>query len=114
MNNNKLDDTVAGFIGGTVVFILFIVFSVYSVAINAFVGAHLWNWFFATTFGLPTITLLQSLGLSLLVSFWTFQHFTYKGKDERDLNQKLGEMGLMLIRPWLMLLFGYIVHSYLQ
>lgn len=31
----------------------------------------LWGWFMVTTFGLPTLTLVEALGLSLVVSFLT-------------------------------------------
>ena len=74
----------------------------------------LWTWFAVETFAAPPVTLVQAIGLSLLVSFLTYQ---WDARQERDPNETPFEGALAAALAGLFLsgfayLFGAIVHSF--
>jgi hypothetical protein len=86
--------------------------ALYASWVAAFVGVKLWTWFIIPIFGLPSLSLSQAFGVSLLFRFWTYQHFTSKCKDERSEREKYGEYFGVLISPWIVLLLGWVCHSF--
>lgn len=69
----------------------------------------LWNWFYPPIFHLPTITLLQAMGLMLLPGLVTHQ--------EVDLDSSANAIGsrlldLYIILPAVTLLLGFIIHLF--
>lgn len=81
---------------------------VYGVWANALVGKTLWAWFVVKTFGLPALTMCQAWGLSILISMWTYQHFTHYDKDERSATEKVCEIVGVALRPWAILFVGWL------
>ena len=99
-------------IGGMLLaMILFIPLVIYNVWANAYVGSTLWEWFIVSKFGLPSLTMMQAWGISLLVSMWTHQHTPWKGKDEREPAAKVGELIGLLMLPWFFLVLGWIAKT---
>jgi len=103
---------IGAILGLTVVGLIFIPLFLYSAWAGAFVGVKLWAWFVVPVFGFKAVTLPQAFGLSLLIGYWTKQHFNNHAKDERDVTTKAVEFCSLLAYPWLVLLFGFICKSY--
>ena len=90
---------------------LFVGVFAYMVWAGALIGSTLWAWFVAPFVGF-TLTKAQAWGIALLVSFWTFHYKSVPLKDEREWKEKIGELIGLLCYPWLVLLFGWICHSW--
>jgi hypothetical protein len=97
-------------VGAIGVFAVTAIFATYGFFASAFVGMHLWNWFAVSTFGLPAITMLQSLGIGLVLSFYTYQYVSPTSDDERELSSKVTSIVALCLRPWMILLVGYFIH----
>lgn len=99
---------VLGIVGGLALLVLFMLYVVWAAA---FVGVHLWIWFIVPVFHVAPLTLSQSFGISLLVSFWTY-HFHRGTKDDRESKEKALELAGLFLFPWSTLLVGYICHHF--
>ena len=62
-------------------------------------------------FGLPALTLFQSIGLSLVVNWFTLKRFYEEDKEETSRNEKIAKVLVPLVAPLFVLLCGYIVVS---
>jgi hypothetical protein len=78
-----------GIMGCILIFTLPMIFI--GALVNAYVLTCLWDWFIVTTFTLPSLTLAQAYGISLLMSFLRKDAFQEKldvvcetKKDEND------------------------------
>src|SRR6266404_2677862 len=94
---------ILGFFVGSGALILISAFALmylYSAFVSAFVGAHLWLWFVVPVFGVSPLTFPQAFGLSLLLNYWTHQHFSQHIRDERKWKEKMPETLGLLSRPW--------------
>ena len=66
-----------------------------------------WNWFIQPTFWfLPTLTLVQSIGVSLFVSF----NKSKKINSDKDLEDQLSETAERLLQLWV--IFGFMALIY--
>ena len=89
--------------------------AVYAVAaiFHGWVFSQLWEWFAVTTFGAPSITVFAAIGISLLFSFYQIPNLT-KGRDKTSA-EKWGEViGLVIFKPLLYLLIGWIVFCFMK
>ena len=77
--------------------------------LNGFVLSILWGWFIVPLFGLPQLSLPYAIGIGMVVSFLTYQHVD-SGKSENALATLVG---LIIARPALTLLLGWIVQSFI-
>lgn len=102
MNDEKVT-LAAGSIVGILWIIMFIVIVAYFVFAGGYVLSILWGWFIIPVFTTaPALTWQQAAGIILVASF-----FKYKPKDSEKSNNKTTIM--LLLYPWLLLLFGYII-----
>ncbi len=81
----------------------------YLVIIRGFVLVKLWLWLIVPTFGLTVLSLPAAIGVSLVVGFLTSELKTAPDKEEAT---AFG-LVLILINPFLSLLFGYIISLFL-
>jgi hypothetical protein len=96
--------TLFGAAGATVgIIAMLVLFIVYSAAVNGYVLSSLWGWFIVPVFAVEPITIVQAVGLSIVVSFVTF-HGTPKDYKP-DWTQAL-------LRPFVVLLMGWIVRTF--
>lgn len=109
--NKKTEEKVGTVVGVLIAAVLFIPLVIYNVWANAYVGSTLWEWFIVSKFGLPSLTMMQAWGISLLVSMWTHQHTPWKGTDEREPAAKIGELIGLLMLPWFFLGMGWIAKT---
>lgn len=75
----KTDNVVFGCFGIGIAFILLLVLSA---IINGFVLSILWSWFIVPLFGLPTLTIPQAIGISMIVSYLT-RHSVLSGNEKQ-------------------------------
>lgn len=95
-----------GYLGQVALFILLLVSSS---LINGYTICTLWAWFAVPTFGLPSLTIAQALGLSLTVSYFSIQQTE---KTEAGFTEKLIKaMTQIILKPAIFLSLGWI---YLQ
>lgn len=69
----------------------------------------LWKWFVSETFGIQTLTLVQSIGLGLFISLATWKLPTEDTEDE-GFTKTFVRANIIPIIAWsLTLLFGYVL-----
>lgn len=83
-----------------------------STMVNGFVTMKLWNWFIPQTFHLTSISIVQALGLSIVVKYLAYAY--HHDHDEREADEKLisAMVGCFFI-PFVGLLSGYIISRFL-
>lgn len=80
---------------------------------NGFVLSVLWGWFVIPLFEVPSLTIAQAVGFSMVVSFLTYQYNDSDKKEEKSLTERIVYLILLAImRPALVLVTGYIVHLF--
>jgi len=67
----------------------------------------LWNWFMVPILGLPNLSLVQSIGISIVVGFLTQQHIP------RDKDQQQELIIYLILTPVMAVIIGYIVHLFM-
>lgn len=85
---------------------------VYFVWSHAYVLVKLWAWFIVPIFHFEPLTWAQAWGLMIAVSFLTHVTFTCKGKDEREYSEKVTAFVILWLKPWLVLLTGWVCAHY--
>lgn len=75
--------------------------------IRGFVLSYLWTWFLVP-FGLPEIGVAWAIGISMIIGYLTHEG-TYTGPAD----EAWGKFAGHIFSPFLLLLFGYIVHSFM-
>lgn len=80
------------------------------VLLNGFVFQTLWAWFIVPTFGLAALTVLQAVGVGLVVSFLTHQSDVQYKDLEEDSTKRLV---LLVLRPLMILGVAWIVQLFM-
>lgn len=92
---------------------LTIVTVVLSTLWRGYVFSKLWLWFIVATFSACPLSIAQSIGLSSVVSFLTYQYDSYDDKSKSSA-EKIGTgVAIALLMPALALFFGWVVKGYL-
>ena len=91
---------------GEIMFILITAFI--AVIINAFILMKLWGWFIASTFSLDRLTLVQAIGLALIVNF-LLAKYDPKAKKENTMEQWMKRFTFIIIYASITLLIGWFV-----
>ena len=91
----------------------FVVLMVLSSIFNGYALSVLWGWFVVPTLSAPALSLVPAIGISIVVSYLTYQHHNYVEKEQSFGTQVLYGTITAIIRPSLALLFGSIVHSFM-
>jgi hypothetical protein len=84
--------------------LMFVVYPLYG-----WVLTKLWFWF-AVPLGFPQLTLMQAIGVILLVAFLTGQPATNRKKDKEE---QMKDLTAALIRPFMYLAIGYVAHLFM-
>lgn len=93
--------------GPLVMFLVFIGLISLTAIINGWALSILWGWFFVPVLHLPSISIPQAIGISLVVSFLTHQYRKTEQKDNYE------EIMYAFVKPVTALVIGYIVKSFL-
>ena len=81
---------------------------------NGFVLSVLWGWFVVPLFEVPSLTITQAIGFSMVVSFLTYQYNDSDKKEEKSLAERIVYLILLAImRPVIVLAISYIVHLFM-
>ena len=75
---------------------------------KGYVLTVLWGWFVVPTFGLPALALVPAMGLSLVVSFLTYQHNATT--QSKGTGEATAHAALM---PLFVLGIGWAVHQFM-
>jgi hypothetical protein len=77
---------------------------------NGWVGMYLWKWF-VTPFGIPPISFIEAAGLATLFAFWAPVPTPKSDSDQTSGGKVFVQLlSLIILRPLLTLLFGYVLH----
>jgi hypothetical protein len=79
---------------------------------RGYVLAVLWGWFAVPTFGLPELALAPAMGLSLVVSFLTYQIDATKKQEGSEMARFTKAAAHSLLMPALALGVGWVVHQF--
>jgi hypothetical protein len=94
-------------------FVLFIGLMFLSTIFNAWVLVILWGWFVVPTFGLPVLTIVKAVGISLVVKFMTYKSTSSDDEDAGPWKKFLYACSLAIVYPLCALGVGYVVHLFM-
>lgn len=84
-----------------------------AIAWRGYVLAILWGWFMVPAFGLPALTVVQAIGVSLTVAFITYQYQPKAMEPEEETWKKVSRpITHLVLGPAMSLLMGWIVKSF--
>ncbi len=102
----KVSEAFLTVIGLAFAFVGLLVFASF---VEGFTFCCLWRWF-VVPLGLPEISTVHSVGLSLIISFLTYHHYNFKKDDEVG---ALDTLGHLLVRPITTLALGWLLHFFI-
>lgn len=92
----------------------FVALLVVSSIFNGYVLSVLWGWFIIPVFNLPELTVVPAIGIAMVVSYLTYQYNESDESDDKIFGEKIGKLIVMaILRPLLVLFFGWIVHLFM-
>lgn len=80
---------------------------------RAFAFIKLWAWFIAPIFNMPSLKMAQGIGVSMLISYATFQYDQYYNEEEKWAGKLTRLITFSALFPATALLFGYITKSFI-
>ena len=82
--------------------------------VNGYVLKILWGLFIVPVFHLPTLTIAQAIGISIVVGMFTRRSSSSKkdGSNENDKKKILTAFAEVFLMPFLALGIGWIVHQF--
>ncbi len=80
-----------------------------SALLNGFVLKVVWGWFITPTFNIHPLSLIQAIGLCLVVALVTHQHI-----PREKMEQKVEMLGYEFLSPVTVLVVGWIVHLFMR
>ena len=96
-------------LGNITAVILFIIFST---IINGYTFSVLWDWFIVSTFGMPELTIFQSIGLAIVVGFLTYKEDkTNKVKEAKDV--LIEGFSTIISKALMYLAIGFVVVNFI-
>jgi hypothetical protein len=99
---NRLALAVLGFLGVCAFIVLSNILSGWALVI-------MWGWFVVPIFGLPKLSVVSAMGVSLVVSYLTHQ-LDFKKGEEEDWSTKIS---LCVLKPIMFLGVGLIIRQYM-
>jgi len=78
----------------------------FSVLVNGWALWLLWGWFMVPLLSLPSLTLAQSIGVGMAVSYATYSYVPSKENDK-------GLFAVVIVRPLVAVLLGLIVKQFI-
>ena len=97
---------------GTGLLIIFSVVVVVMSVVRGWVLSWLWLWFAVPIFHLPPLSIVQAIGIALVVEFLTGSSVSFV-KQEDDEEKKRNALVAAVLNPFVVLIFGYIVHLFM-
>lgn len=95
-------------------FVLGLVSLPFAVIVHGFVLVKLWDMFISTTFNLSEITIIQAIGLSLVIDFIFLKIDWAAYADKVDFSTYLSKfIAYSFVTPFVVLGFGYIINLFM-
>ena len=112
MNDDKLIDGCLKILG---VLVLAGVVFVLSPILHGWALSLLWGWFFVPTLGLPSLSIVQAIGVSIVVSFLTARYAATDDKDKgKDKWEKFAQAIIYaVLHPLAVVGIGYVVRGFM-
>lgn len=88
-------------------FLLEIGFLVIAYLVDGLALKLLWNWFMVPTFGMKALSLVQAIGVGIVVGFMVQQHIP------RDEDARKDMMVHIIFMPIITIIIGYIAHLFM-
>lgn len=104
---NKTNDSLIACLGWLIATIIGIAMTI----VQGWVLTVLWGWFIVPTFGITQLSIPVAIGISFIVSMFR-SHIPTNNKDE-SAEEKIGKIVGAILSPFFVLLFGWIVHSFM-
>ncbi len=79
--------------------------------LNGYVLSILWRWFLVPTLDLPAISIVQAIGISLVIGYLT-DHSSGKS-DDRKSDNLIANIFTISLKPLMALFIGWIVKLFL-
>lgn len=86
---------------------------VMSCLLRGWVLSILWRWFMVPTLGLPALSVLQAIGIALVVGMLTHQSQHYPENKDEKTSTKVVRVSEPFLTPFVTLLIGWIVRQYM-
>ena len=83
-----------------------------SVLLNGWALHILWGWFIAPVFGVPVLSIAQSIGVAMVIGFSTYQYIE-STSDKNGRDRFAGAVGATVLRPLVSVALGWVVHLFL-
>jgi len=80
---------------------------------RGYVLSVIWSWFIVTTFGLPELTIVQAIGLSIVVGYFKMSYNTKKEQNEERTDIFARFIGHAFFAPLFVLGFAWIVKGFM-
>ena len=85
---------------------------VYGYVVDGYVLSMMWGWFIVPVFHLPTLSIVQAIGVGMVVSFLVRSYFMAKEDiNKKSKWEKVGYCAGAIISPWLTLLIGWFIYT---
>ena len=101
---------------GTLLAVLFVLISIliYTTLVSGIIIYNFWYWFVTPVFNtLPSITFYQALGLAFVIGLFK-NHYTTPKQNIGGKKIETEPDYSFLFTPWIVLLFGYLVHLFIN
>lgn len=93
-------------------FFTWVTFLIIIIIVNGFVLSKLWYWFIVQTFDIKPITLIQAVGLSLIIGYLTMKK--NMGEDKKkDFSEIASDWFSIIIYNFMVLFLGYIISLFM-
>jgi len=110
MFKSEEENTLWGCFG---VLVALIIGTILSTAVNGWALMTLWGWFVIPVFGLPSLSIVQAIGVALVVSFLT-KHTDTSVQQKRSTGEAIGFLvGSSFFLPVITVAIGYVVHQFM-
>lgn len=102
------------FFAAIFLFLTFILFAltlfIFAVVLRGWVLSILWGWFMVPVFGLPHLSVVQAIGVAMVVGFLCHENTDTKKNEEKGFAWSLS---MVAVIPLLSLFIGWIIHSFM-
>lgn len=95
------------------IFVIALLMTPFTACLNGWALSKLWLWFIVPPFGLPALSVVESIGVSLIVSYLTSFHVDAQPKDETAKDKMCESISRAVLLPLVMVFFGWIIQGFL-
>ena len=91
----------------------FVALMIVSTLLNGWALSVLWGWFFVPTLGLPDLTVVQAIGIGMVVSYLTHQYTDTDSKNEEWWEGIVRAFSFAIFKPIFAISFGWVIHLFM-